>query len=178
MVSVVPFGVLPSPCCDNSLFGSPAGPRPPPLATITRRFSCTLPRPPFSAHRRWRETLQPYPLCQTRPPSAPLFFYQPSRERRPSKERLCNRWFFSRAKRHVAPHGERGSFRISDLVRFSRQSQQVLLVREEEEWRTAPVQGSTMMKRRACAETSPNRLPNALVLGSPVRTRRRPANMA
>ena len=95
MVSVVPFGPQPSPCCDNSLYGSPAGPLPPPPATISRRFSCTLPRPPFSAHRRWRETLQPYPLCQTRPPSAPLFFYQPSRERRPSKERLCNRWFFS-----------------------------------------------------------------------------------
>jgi len=84
----------------------------------------------------------------------------------------------SHAKRYVARHGERGAFRIGNLVRFSRRSQQVLLVRKEEEWRTGPVQGLSMMKRRAWAETSPNRFPNALVLSSPVRARRRPTNMA
>ena len=40
---------------------------------------------------------------------------------------------------------------MGKLVRFSRQSQQVLLVREEKEWRTGPVHGLSMMKRRAWA---------------------------
>ena len=117
------------------------------------------------------------PALQDSPSFPPSLYHQTSRERRLSKERLCNRLFFSPAKRCVARHGERGAVRIGNLVRFSRQSQQVLLVREEEEWRTGPVQGSSIMKRRAWAETSPNRLPNALVLSSPVRERRRPANM-
>jgi len=74
MVFVVPFGPRPSPCCDNSLYGSPVGPRPLTSATIPRRSSCTLPRLPFSAHRHWPETLQPFPHCKTRPPSPPSFF--------------------------------------------------------------------------------------------------------
>jgi len=74
---------------------------------------------------------------------SPSLYHQPSRERRPSNERLCNRWVSSCAKRFPARHGEGGAFRIGNLVRFSRRSQQVLLVREEEEWRTGPVQGSS-----------------------------------
>ena len=143
MVSVVPFSPRPRPCCDNSLYGSPVGPRPPPSATIPRRSSCTLPRPPFSAHRRWPETLQPYPHCKTLPPSPSPLYHQPSRERLPSKERLCHSWFFSCAKRFVARYGERKAFRIGNLARFSRKSQQVLLVLEEEEWWTGSVQGSS-----------------------------------
>jgi len=83
--------------------------------------------------------------------SPPLFFLSAITCETPIERETMQEMVFSRAKRFVALHGERGAFRIGNLVRVLWQIQQVLLVREEEEWRTGPVQGLSMMKRCAWA---------------------------